>query len=513
TREKFVANPFEENSLMYRTGDLVRWGPGGNLEFLGRVDDQVKIRGYRIEPGEIEVVMGGLEGVGQVLVVARGDGGEKALVAYYTTQSGAAVPDLKERAQELLPDYMLPSYYVHLSSFPLTVNGKIDRRGLPEVDLSAEDHYVAARGAMEELLVSIWSDVLKLPPDRISVTRSFFDLGGHSLKAMKVIAQINKKIEKEIGLVDLFRSTTISALAEVITHKEHPEVIGDENLVLLKKHENAVENLFFIHEVSGDVNSYIELAELMDQYNCWGLRSDLLNLLYPQNPEIKEIASKYIHKLKVVQKNGPYKIAGWSLGGVIAMEMVRQLETRGEKCTTLIMIDSPLPLFQKGNFEVNTNKIVNTTFDINEEKKLIGGIEEKLINSLTHLQTVSECWELAAKYFEKEGDPEYIVSKLPKEMLMLIPVKDVFGSVSDIIKSVNTTRSLSQALQTFNYQVDKKLATQLLYIKAETSDIDFDQFQDAFDKKITTVKLPGTHFDLLKIPNVITVVKQLKKYL
>ncbi|SFA60843.1 amino acid adenylation domain-containing protein, partial [Pedobacter suwonensis] len=108
TREKFVANPFEENSLMYRTGDLVRWGPGGNLEFLGRVDDQVKIRGYRIEPGEIEVVMGGLEGVGQVLVVARGDGGEKALVAYYTTQSGAAVPDLKERAQELLPDYMLP---------------------------------------------------------------------------------------------------------------------------------------------------------------------------------------------------------------------------------------------------------------------------------------------------------------------------------------------------------------------------------------------------------------------
>ncbi|SFA60856.1 amino acid adenylation domain-containing protein, partial [Pedobacter suwonensis] len=126
TAEKFVVNPFEENSLMYRTGDLVRWGPGGNLEFLGRVDDQVKIRGYRIEPGEIEVVMGGLEGVGQVLVVARGDGGEKALVAYYTTQSGEAIPDLKERAQELLPDYMLPSYYVHLSSFLLTVNGKID---------------------------------------------------------------------------------------------------------------------------------------------------------------------------------------------------------------------------------------------------------------------------------------------------------------------------------------------------------------------------------------------------
>ena len=156
---------------------------------------------------------------------------------------------------------------------------------------------------------------------------------------------------------------------------------------------------------------------------------------------------------------------------------------------------------------------MSKVFTLNEEKNLIGGIEEKLIKPLTHLQTVSECWELAAKYFEKEGNPEYIASKLSREMLTLIPVKDVFGSVSDIIKSVNTIRSLSQALQTFNYQVDKKIATQLIYIKAETSDIDFDQYQDAFDKKITSVKLPGTHFDLLKVPNVIAVVNELKKYL
>ncbi|SFA60799.1 amino acid adenylation domain-containing protein, partial [Pedobacter suwonensis] len=159
TREKFVANPFEENSLMYRTGDLVRWGDDGNLEFLGRMDSQVKIRGYRIEPGEIEVVMGGLDGINQVLVEVVGDGPEKALVAYYTTLSGLAVEDLKERVKELLPDYMLPSYYVHLASFPLTLNGKIDRRKLPVVELSGESDYHAPSGEMEELLVSVWSEV------------------------------------------------------------------------------------------------------------------------------------------------------------------------------------------------------------------------------------------------------------------------------------------------------------------------------------------------------------------
>jgi amino acid adenylation domain-containing protein len=216
TREKFVNNPFEENSLMYRTGDLVRWGEGGNLEFLGRIDDQVKIRGYRIEPGEIEVAMGGLDGVNQVLVEVIGEGSEKALVAYYTTVSGLAVKGLKERAKELLPDYMLPSYYVHLASFPLTVNGKIDRRKLPVVELSEESDYHAPCGEMEELLVSIWSEVLKLAPEGISVTRSFFDLGGHSLKAMSLANKIHRTFAVDFPISEVFNNPTIKSMAKII---------------------------------------------------------------------------------------------------------------------------------------------------------------------------------------------------------------------------------------------------------------------------------------------------------
>ncbi|AOM78759.1 non-ribosomal peptide synthetase [Pedobacter steynii] len=513
TAEKFVSNPFEKDGLMYRTGDLVRWGADGNIEFLGRIDDQVKIRGYRIEPGEIEVVISGLEEINQALVVVKEERGDQHLVAYYTTSTMVSVADLKQRLQGLLPEYMLPSYYVHLSEFPLTVSGKIDRRGLPELSLDVSDDYLAASTELERTLTGIWSEVLKIDQDKISVNKSFFDLGGHSLKAVQLISQINKKIKKEVGLVDLFRSSTISALAEVITVKEYTDVISDENLVLLKGGEKAIENLFFIHEVSGSVRGYVELAGLMGQYNCWGLRSELLNSLAPQSVDIKEMASRYVRKLKLVQKTGPYKIAGWSLGGVIALEMIQQLELNGEKNNKVIMIDSPLPVFPNNIFAPKTDDFINPVFTLNEEKALIGGFEEKLISSLTNVQTVKECWELAAEHFEKEGSHEYIINKLPKDMLNLVLAPGTSNKLSDTIKSINTIRSLRHALQRFYYGANEKSDAQLIYMKAETSEVDLRQLQDAFLEKIVVVELGGGHFDLLKAPSVVNVAEYLKKYL
>ncbi|SFA60739.1 amino acid adenylation domain-containing protein, partial [Pedobacter suwonensis] len=210
---RFVQNPYRPGERLYRTGDLCRQQINGELEYIGRIDHQVNIRGYRIEPGEIENRLQEYENISDAVVMAKGEEGDKYLVAYYVAEKPISIAVIREYLQELLPDYMLPSYYVHLSSFLLTVNGKIDRRGLPEVDLSAEDHYVAARGAMEELLVSIWSDVLKLSPDRISVTRSFFDLGGHSLKAMNLVNRIRKETGSEVALKTIFSHQDIRSLS------------------------------------------------------------------------------------------------------------------------------------------------------------------------------------------------------------------------------------------------------------------------------------------------------------
>ncbi|MBB5639444.1 acyl-coenzyme A synthetase/AMP-(fatty) acid ligase, partial [Pedobacter cryoconitis] len=232
TAEKFVKNPFEPDSLMYRSGDLVRWSADGNLLFLGRIDNQVKIRGYRIEPGEIEVVISGLEEINQALVLVKEQGGDKYLVAYYT--AAEAIADLRQRLKGLLPDYMLPYYYVHLPAFPLTANGKVDRRALPDAILDIEDNYEAPSGALEHTLVGIWSEILKIDQDKISVNRSFFDLGGHSLKALGLVNKIHKTFSVEFPISDVFSSPTIKLMAKIIEVQQWIDEGVDESSETIK---------------------------------------------------------------------------------------------------------------------------------------------------------------------------------------------------------------------------------------------------------------------------------------
>ncbi|MBB5639445.1 amino acid adenylation domain-containing protein, partial [Pedobacter cryoconitis] len=257
TAEKFVENPFEPGSLMYRTGDLVRWTEDGNIDYLGRIDDQVKIRGYRIEPGEIEVVISGLEEINQALVLVKEQGDDKYLVAYYT--AAEAVADLKQRLQDLLPDYMLPSYYVHLPAFPLTANGKIDRRALPEIVLNTEDSYQGPSNLIETKLLSIWSEILKIDEDKISVNRSFFDLGGHSLKAMSLVNRIRKELGTEVSLKVIFSHQDIRSLSAYILEMAFGSDYNVIPLVAEKTHyvlSSAQKRLYFLYEFDRDSLAY-----------------------------------------------------------------------------------------------------------------------------------------------------------------------------------------------------------------------------------------------------------------
>src|SRR6185437_11475716 len=219
TAERFVADPFaEDGGRLYRTGDLVRYLPDGNLEFIGRADEQVKIRGFRIELGEIEAGLLGYAGVRQAVVVAREDNpGEKRLVAYVVAEEGLAVEaaELRGHLRRSLPEYMIPGAFVQLQQLPLTVNGKVDRKGLPAPEGRGQSgQYVAPRTATEQVLAQVWAEVLHL--ERVGIHDNFFELGGDSILSLSILARSRER-NVQFTLQDLFRHQTIGALAGCVS--------------------------------------------------------------------------------------------------------------------------------------------------------------------------------------------------------------------------------------------------------------------------------------------------------
>ncbi|HEX7331315.1 MAG TPA: amino acid adenylation domain-containing protein [Pyrinomonadaceae bacterium] len=220
TAEKFVPNPYAQSAgeRLYRTGDMVKYGTAVDLEYEGRVDLQVKVRGYRIEPGEIEEVLKACMGVKNVVVEVRpGPGGEgKQLVAFVVAESGDA-HDWRRYLRERLPEHMVPGLYVRMDAIPLTENGKVDRRALPDsihLQTSSNPNEAAPRNVTEELLAGIWEQVLKLGP--VGVHTSFFDLGGHSLLATQVVSRMREVFQIEMPLRNLFESPTVAELARIV---------------------------------------------------------------------------------------------------------------------------------------------------------------------------------------------------------------------------------------------------------------------------------------------------------
>ena len=253
TASRFVACPFggaeAPGTRMYRTGDLVCWGPDGQLEYFGRSDDQVKIRGYRIELGEVQAALTGLDGVQQAVVIAREDRpGDKRLVGYVTgtIDPGAARTALADR----LPPYMVPAAVVVLESLPLTVNGKLDKRALPAPEYQDGAGYRAPATLTEEIVASIFAQVLGL--ERVGVDESFFDLGGDSLLAMRVIASVNKSLDAGVSVRALFEAPTVAQLVPRIGRDGHglePLVAGERPAVIPLSF--AQSRLWFLDQLQG----------------------------------------------------------------------------------------------------------------------------------------------------------------------------------------------------------------------------------------------------------------------
>ncbi len=215
TSEKFIANPFGEGRL-YRTGDLARLLPDGNIDYLGRIDEQVKIRGFRIELGEIESKLRELEYVRDCAVIARDDSsGDKAIYAYIVSDTNAAMSDVREALKKSLPEYMLPSYMMQIDTIPVTSNGKLDKRALPDIESRSVGEYAAPSTETERIICGIFAEILGC--ERVGANDSFFELGGHSLRATRLVNRIEAETGHRIALREVFANTTPHELAALVS--------------------------------------------------------------------------------------------------------------------------------------------------------------------------------------------------------------------------------------------------------------------------------------------------------
>ncbi|WP_323135334.1 non-ribosomal peptide synthase/polyketide synthase [Dyella silvatica] len=361
TEERFVIDRFsgEAGARLYRTGDLVRYRADGELEFLGRRDDQVKLRGFRIELGEIEQQLAELADVQAAAVALREDApGEKRLVAYVVPmqvprdreQEAALMNSYRLGLAQRLPDYMMPSAYVVLSSLPLTVNGKVNRKALPLPDIAQGDAmYVAPRTATEQVIADIWVDILKV--NQVSVFDDFFRLGGHSLLAVQLVSQLRKRAAIDMALRDLFSYPTLDALAAFLDSSKTAS--RHSNLVPIRAHGSSTP-LFLIHPIGGEVQYAFDLAQYLDaEQPVYALAARGFAMGETPQSSIVEMAASSLGAMRQVQETGPYLIAGWSLGGMIAYEIAHQLLAAGEAVDFVGMIDSGSSEFLRASWQAS----------------------------------------------------------------------------------------------------------------------------------------------------------------
>jgi amino acid adenylation domain-containing protein len=345
TAERFVPDPFtnEPGALLYRTGDLARWLPDGTIDFLGRFDRQIKIRGFRIEPGEIEAALERRPEIRTAAVAERRDPrGETRLVGYIETDGSTPDPgDLRAFLSEHVPSYMIPSAYVRVGALPVTPNGKIDLDALPEPEwklAAAAEAFVAPRNETETRLAAVWSAVLGIA--EIGIHDSFFELGGHSLMAVQLFAQIERKLGVRLPLSALFESATIAGLAELIENERGRETVWP-SIVEMRRGKEGKAPFFLTAFAGGDLIPYRELVESLDSgLPVFGLIPPGVDRRARTLATVEELAAHYVEEMRRVQPHGPYRIGGFCFSGVVAYEMARQLQARGESISMLALIDA-----------------------------------------------------------------------------------------------------------------------------------------------------------------------------
>jgi thioesterase domain-containing protein/acyl carrier protein len=289
----------------------------------------------------VEAVLRSHEGVQEAVVVVRESAGDKRLVGYVVSAAGETVNSgqLREWLRQRLPDYMVPSLFVPLAELPLTPNGKVDRQALPDPEFGAAlDNFVAPRDSVEMELAQIWSEVLSV--EEVGVRDDFFDLGGHSMIATRMMYRIEQVFGRKIPLAALFESPTVEHLATLLREQTETQF---QSLVQIHSGTDRTP-LFFAHPSGGNILCYAELARhIGPDQPIYGLQAQGLDKERLPHTSIEEMAAYYVRLLREVQPGGPYFLGGWSMGGIVAFEMAQQLKSQGQEVAKLALIDVMAP--------------------------------------------------------------------------------------------------------------------------------------------------------------------------
>jgi amino acid adenylation domain-containing protein len=506
TAEKFIPNPFSNSpqARLYRTGDLGRYLADGNVEYIGRIDNQVKLRGFRIELGEVEAALEEHPQVEQAIVVMQGESvDDKRLVGYVviTEAESRLVDMLREYIQTKLPEYMVPSSFMLLEKVPLTPNGKIDHKALPQLDLTRRQgsNLVLPRNSVELQLASIWEQILNVHP--IGVQDNFFELGGHSLLAIGLMAKIEQCFEKNLSLAKLFQNPTIEQLANIIL-SQSSDHLNWSPLVAIQPNGSKMP-FFCVPGSAMDVIEFYYLAHhLGSDQPFYGLQPRGLDGKLEPHTQIEDIAACHIEALQTVQPLGPYYLGGHSFGVHVAFEMAQQLIKHGHEVAFLAIMDTPVPtpiLENPADFEESSALALTGFVELLEifSKKTVGLSQDKLLS------------------LGLDEQLDYVSNQL--ELANLLPLQLGKKQLQSYLK---VSRADEQALSLYLQRYDEKRNIHLTEItlfraldQIESHEEEKDDAWGWNDFSIKSVDIhfvPGDHATMMTEPHVITLAKQLR---
>lgn len=496
TAERFIPDPFSLTlgARLYRTGDKASFLPDGNIEFQGRIDAQTKIQDSRVELAEIESTLLKHPEVKSALVVAIEDeSGDNRLVAYITTKSKSRINTdaLREFLKQRLHDHFLPSTFVTLDNLPSIQSSKADRSAVFASDLvrpRPDRDFVAPRDVIESRLASIWEETLNI--HTIGVQDNFFDLGGNSLLALRMMAGIKCQFGQEVPLASMFTEGTIERLAD---HLRGHRVLSPLLPLVQIQSQGDRPPFFCVHPAGGDVFCYGELARRLGAGRpFYGFQAKGLDCQQEPHARIEHMAADYVKAMLSVQPGGPHILGGWSLGATVAFEMAQQLSASGLEVAMVVLVDPPEPV--RAMKHSSRHGAIATGLLVEELQGVFG---KRL--------PLSE-----SEFADMELDQQF---DLLMEWTRVVHIGSSAVNTPNLECYLQVLKYNLQALQ--SYQI-KKYSGRVVILRAKDRINSTDLMHDwtpYLTGRVETHIIPGNHFSMMRPPHVPVLAEVLKKCL